>query len=199
MSRPEKIIGLAGASCSGKTTLERNLITLLEDELAIFPFDDMFIGRPALQGVKVDNWESPTLYRWDDFLHGVSELKLGNAVTIKANSRESKDAGIDTRVIEPRSFVIVIGFLALHDERIRAFYDEMIFIELPEEEIIRRRKARANPDSPWDSDEYINNSLIPGHHRYVEPQKEFADYVVDGTLPPDVLAGEVARLITQKP
>lgn len=89
------------------------------------------------------------------------------------------------------------GFLALHDEPTRALCDQRLFIDLPEEEIMRRRTERADPNSPWDTPEYINEELIPGHRQYVEPQREYADHIVDGMLDPDQLAYEVARLITE--
>ncbi|HSX52922.1 MAG TPA: hypothetical protein VLF90_00930 [Patescibacteria group bacterium] len=193
--RPETIVGIAGGSCSGKTSLEKNLSARLGERLSVFPFDDMFVGVNALQGVVVDDWESPSLYRWDDFFTGLRELELGNTVTIDANSRESTEAGITSRVIEPRPIIVVAGFLALHDEAVRSLYDTTIYIDITEKEIIRRRKARANPDSPWDTDEYINGGLIPGHRRFVEPQRNLADFVVNGMVTPDSLADEVANII----
>jgi uridine kinase len=155
----------------------------------------MFVGLPALEDVVVSDWESPTLYRWDDFSTALSQLKLGNMATINANSRESTETGILTREIEPRPIIVVAGFLALHDEVIRTLYDETIYIDIPEEEIVRRRKARANPDSPWDTDEYINNGLLPGHRKFVVPQRPLAGNVVDGLVTRDELAEKVLSII----
>ncbi len=188
------IIGLAGASCSGKTTLVRNLAAHLGEALSVFPFDVTFVGFDALRGIEVTDWESPDLYRWDEFLHSIIELKHGRSVTFTAGeSREDESVRIIR--VEPRPIIIVDGFLVLYDKRVRALYDRTIFIDLPEPEIIRRRKAQADPDLPMDSDHYLNTHLIPGYHKYVLPQRKFADHIVSGMLPPDALAAEVTRLL----
>jgi len=192
---PKRFVGITGGSCSGKTTLEHRLAATFGDRLALFPFDDMFVGRTALAGKTITNWEDPSLYRWDDFVGHIRDLKEGRTVTIIANSRESKAAGIDTRQIESRPIVAVVGFLALHHPEVRRLYDTSIYLDVPEDEIIRRRMARANPDSPWDSAEYIHGMLIPGHRRVVVPHREYADHVLDATVPPEQLADEVAAII----
>jgi uridine kinase len=190
-----KLVGITGGSCTGKTTLERGLTARFGDNIAIFPFDDMFVGRSALGDRVITDWEDPDLYRWDDFVDHVRNLKLGRVVTIVAKSRESKAAGIDQRVIEPRPTVLVVGFLALHHPEINDLYDTKIYLDLSEEEIVRRRKGRANPESPWDSDAYINSMLIPGHRRVVLPQRELADYTIDASLPPEQVVDEIAKVI----
>lgn len=146
-------------------------------------------------GAVIEDWESPNLYCWNDFFEALSALKQGHTVTLHANSRESTEAGITTRRIEPRPIVLVAGFLALHDDAIRSLYDDTVYIDLPEAEIIRRRKARANPDSPWDSDEYINGGLIPGHRKFVVPQRDLANHIVSGLVAREALAEEVASIV----
>jgi uridine kinase len=191
------IIGLAGGSCSGKTTLVRNLAAHLGEDLSVFPFDVTFVGFDALRGIEVTDWESPDLYRWDEFLHSIIELKHGRSVTFTAGeSRE--DESIRIIRVEPRPIIIVDGFLALYDKRVRALYDRTIFIDLPESEIIRRRKAQADPDLPMDTDHYLNTRLIPGYRKYVMPQRRYADHIIDGTLSPEVLARQTARLIKRQ-
>jgi uridine kinase len=192
---PDRLVGIAGGSCSGKTTLEHNLAAILGDRLALFSFDDMFIGFEALSGLRIEDWEDPNLYRWDDFANHVRDLKAGRAVTIVANSRESTAAGIARRRIDPRPIVAVVGFLTLYHPTVRNLFDTTIYVDVPEGEIIRRRLSRADPDSPWDSVEYINEMLIPGHRRVVLPQREFAEYVVRATVPRQQLANEVVAII----
>jgi uridine kinase len=195
LQQPVRLIGITGGSCTGKTTLEYGLSERFGDKIAIFPFDDMFVGRSALGDKVITNWEDPELYRWDDFISHVRDLKMGRATTIIAKSRESKAAGIDQRHIESRPVVLVVGFLALHNPGINDLYDTKLYLELSEDEIVRRRKERANSESPWDTDEYINGMLIPGHRRVVVPQRDLADHIVDASLPPEKVVDEVAKII----
>jgi uridine kinase len=194
---PVKLVGITGGSCSGKTTLENNLATRFNHQFTFFPFDDMFVGMEALAGQTITDWEDPNLYRWDDFIPHLHDLKNGHPVTITANSQESVEEGITSRFIQPRSIVTVVGFLALHHPEARQIFDTTIYLDVPEEVIIQRRLARANPDNPWDSTEYINNKLIPGHRRVVVPQRNFAAYIIDATMPPEQVANKVADKIQQ--
>lgn len=194
-STPE-IVGIAGGSCSGKTTLEHNLTTILGDRIIFFPFDDMFVGLAALTGRTITDWEDPNLYRWGDFIGHLHDLKNGRPTTIATHSRESTTHGITSRRIEPRPLVAVTGFLALHHPQARELFDTTIYLDLPEDELIRRRLARANPDDPWDSIDYITTALLPGHRRVVLPQRGYADHILDATRPPDQLAAQLAALLT---
>jgi uridine kinase len=195
---PELLVAIVGGTNSGKTTLEAGLVRGLGDQVSTFSFDDMFVGMQAIEGRTIDDWEDPGLYRWDDFGRHLNDLKNGLPVTIKANSRESTAAGLETRVIEPRPIVVVLGFLVLHDPEIRPLFDVSLYIELPEDEIIRRRLARAKPGSPWDSQQYINQKLIPGHRRVVVSQRRFVDHELDGMLPPEQLVDEALRIISAR-
>lgn len=196
-SKKTRLVGIAGGSCTGKTTLEKNLVSLFGDRLSILPFDDLFVGREGLENTIISDWESPALYRWDDAVRHLRDLKKRNGTVVSARSRESKKAGIASRFIEPRPIVLFSGFLALHDERIRKMLDLKIFLDLDDEQIISRRLARADSVKPWDSPEYIKSTLIHGHHRVVLPQREYADRVFDASIEPEPLAREVARAINE--
>lgn len=194
MQTPEKLIGITGGSCSGKTILSNNLTDRLGDKLTLLSFDDMYVGHAAVADKNITDWESPDLYRWDDFLCHLHELKLGRTVTILANESRERRAP-EILHIQPRPIVAVVGFLALHHPEVRQLFDTTIYLDVPETEIIRRRLARAVPNDPWDGVEYVTGELIAGHRRVVVPQRERADYVLDATLPPDQVADEIATII----
>jgi uridine kinase len=189
------IIGIAGGSCSGKTTILKELRARLGDDMATLSFDEYFVGTAKLEGKEIDDWESPSLYNYQDFIADLKQLKAGKPITITPNSRESSKAGIRQLAISPHRYTIVEGFLIFHSPEARELFNKRIFIELPEDEIIRRRLARAEGTSRWDSPDYINNRLIPGHKRYVEPQKESADLIVDGLQSPHKIADQIIAFI----
>lgn len=191
---PEKFIGITGGSCSGKSILSRNLTARFGDELTLFSFDDMYVGHAAVAGKDITDWESPDLYRWEEFITHLKELKAGNPVEFLAN--ESRERRIPECIsVEPRRYVIVLGFLALHNAQVRELLDTTIYLDVSEEEIIRRRLARAVPGDHWDNEEYVRGGLIAGHRRYVMPQRELADYILDASQPPEQVADEVAAII----
>ena len=71
----------------------------------------------------------------------------------------------------------------------------MIFLDITEEEIIRRRLARKIGDSPWDTEEYIYNRLLTGHRDYVVPTKVFAHHVIDSGKPKNIVIDQIDTLI----
>ena len=71
----------------------------------------------------------------------------------------------------------------------------ILIIDLPEEEMVHRRLARAKPDDPWDNTDYIMNGLLPGYRRHVAPQRDLAEHVVDGTLGQQQLTEQVMQII----
>lgn len=194
---PNLCVGIAGGSCSGKSTLESGLREQLGSGVSLVSFDDFFVGLKALNGVEVDNWDDPKLYRFDEYGATLSQLRDGQSAHFEPHSSESKAEGISMRVIEPSPLIIATGFLALHDQEVNKLFDVIIFINLPEKEIVRRRLARAalRQPGPWNSDAYINETLIPSHRRFIQPQAEIADYLIDGQLSRAQICGQVLGII----
>ena len=188
-------VAVTGGTCSGKTTLASGLSRRFGDELAIVPFDDLAIGRAALAaaGRTVTDWDDPGLWRWDDLRRHLADLRAGRATVIDARSRESRAAGVTSRRVEPRPVVVLVGYLALHDETLARTFDVRVYLDLPEHELVRRRVLR--PPTEENREPYVSSTLLPAHRRLVVPQRARATHVVDGMLPPDTVADEVADII----
>lgn len=185
------VVGVAGGTCTGKSTLETALQSRFGQDLTVVPFDDFFVPRDVLDSLPINRWDGPDVVRWRDYHDALSTLRSGHSVTIPTHSRESVSAGIENRTIAPTRIVLVAGFLALHDETARSQFDLKLFIDLPESEIVRRRLARAVLGDPWDTPEYVYGNLLEKHDSYVVPQLALSDFVVNGALDPDALAKEV--------
>lgn len=190
-------IAVAGGSCSGKSTLERNLQLIFRDTITTISFDDFFVGLKALEGRTIKNWDDPGLYRWDEYKKTVLKLKSGQVAEFEPHSYESKAEGISRRLLQPKPIIIAAGFLALHKREIRTLFDTAVFIDLPEEEIVRRRLARAQTRKlgAWDSPGYVRGDLLRSHREYIQPQAKIADHVIDGTKSPQEIAEEVGTII----
>lgn len=173
-----EIIGLCGGSCSGKSTIVNGLASKIKD-LTVIHFDDFFIGKDKLENQTIKNWEDPKLYRLDDYNDTLRRLKENQNIKIESNSRESKHEGVKTRIIKPSAHVIVEGFLTFYIPESRKYFDKKIFLDMPEEEIIRRRYERMERGGGQYSDEYIRKTLIEEHRKNVLPQKQYADLIVD--------------------
>jgi len=162
---------------------------------AVFPFDDLLIGLDILLDRSTVAWEDPANYRWNDYRNHIRALRAGEAVTLDAKSPTSEEAGIETRLIDPRPIVVVAGFLALHDGKVNGLFDTTVFIDLPEDEMQARRRVRANPANPWDTEAYIADGLVTGTREHVAPQRDIAEYVLDGMKSQEELSEEVLDIM----
>jgi uridine kinase len=191
-----QLVGIAGGTCSGKTTLLKSLQSRFQDKISAFSFDEYFVGSDKYNVDDITNFEDPKLFDFLRFISDLQKLKNGNSLEIRANSRESSQSGVDKKVIVSRPLIVVEGFLIFYIAEARSFFDKKIFIELPDDEIIKRRFARTKGTKHWDSHAYIQNKLIPYHQKYVEPQKKYVDLVIDGMQPIDKISDQVIEFIT---
>lgn len=172
-------VGLAGPSCSGKTTLAREIVRRCPQEITWLSFDEYWINIiPKLKVDELPDWENPESYDAARFIKDLQALKRGKRTTTQSN------------------LLLVEGFLIYHSPISRACFDKKIFIDLPEEEIIKRRLVRSKTTfGVNDEGEYINRMLLPGLRRWVYPQRQYADLILDGFKPVDELAQEVLRFL----
>ncbi|MDG4820284.1 hypothetical protein O7635_00160 [Asanoa sp. WMMD1127] len=191
-------VAVTGGTGSGKTTLAAALAERFGDELSVLSLDDLVIGRAALAaaGRTVTDWDDPDLWRWSDLRAHLGDLRAGRPTTVDARSRESRAAGITTRTIRPRPVCVLVGHLALHDAAIACGFDVRVYLDLPEDELVRRRLGR--PPTDDNREPYISRTLLPAHRRLVLPQRARATHVVDATRPPAEVADEVAAIITAR-
>lgn len=196
LERP-KIIGVAGGSCCGKTTLAQELRQIYCDRITSILFDDYFLGMERVRDWNVTDWESPNLYNFFTLANDLERISKGQEVTIECHSRESVAAGISQRSIIPTPLVVIEGFLLFHDPRVRSYLNLKVFINLPEDIMLSRRLSRINSSDGWDDPKYITEKLIPGHRQWVLPQREYADLILDSTKPMAESVSRVRALLDQ--
>jgi uridine kinase len=170
-------IGIAGGTGVGKSTLCHGLMDVHPGKIGLVQLDDYFKPEdlvPLYDGHK--NWDCPEALYLDKLIEDVSILRSGQSVTISTkNERLNPDyATTDRRipvVFKPKPLLLVEGYLVLHDARLRELLDVSIFLELDH---VTRLKRRVH----FMYDKYEQEVLVPMHERYVEPTKQFADYVI---------------------
>ena len=189
------MVGIAGVSCSGKTTVALELLRT-NPKSALISFDDYIYSSKEIDYSKVSDWESPRLYKLGALKKDLVKLKKGETITYSTHSRKSSIENIIAKTAKSKPLIIVEGFLLFYDLGVREQLDLRIFLDLPEEEILRRRFARRTEKDYWDHEVYIRNLLLKGQKRYVFPTKLYAHHVIDATKPKEEIINEVSHLIT---
>src|SRR3989344_8694129 len=181
------IIGIAGPSSSGKSTICTELQKHLPNS-SIIHTDDYWCNPenfPKEKGVK--NWELPECLDFDRLYTNLLELKQGKP-TIAPQWAQWIYPPLK-KEIKPSKVIIVEGFRLFWDKRIRKLLDFKIYIDVPEEMIVQRRIERMRHPNKPDRELYYREIVVPEDRKYGLPTKAYADLILDGQRP-------IAEIIT---
>ena len=190
------IIGIAGPSASGKSTICDQLQKRLENSIVIHT-DNYWCNPEHFPRVKeFKNWELPECLDFDTLYTNLKELKAG-----KMTRAPQWVLGVYPplkKEIKPAAIIIVEGFRLWYDARIRKLLDLKIYIDVPEEVILKRRGGRLRHPGKLNRELYYREIVVPEDRKYGLPTKKYADIVIDGTKPVLEIVGEIIRAIQHK-
>ena len=178
------IVGLAGASGSGKSTVAQRVASRLKGHVLSMEnysivMNDLPLGKRAKQ-----NYDAPHAIDVKLLESHIRDYAAGRAVEAPiCNFEEHIRVGDQREHIPAASLLIVEGILALHFAQLRQHFDLSIYLEAPDEVCFHRRKVRDITERGRSLDfilwQYENN-VLPAVQQYVLPSKSFADLVLDG-------------------
>lgn len=191
------LIGIGGGSCSGKTTLARELAGRLDS--VILPLDSYYRDLSLLPAAEREQWnfDHPDALEWPLLVEHLTRLAAGESVQSPCYDFATHTRIRTSRPVAPAGIVVVEGILALHDAIPPDLYRLRIFVDAPRElrlqrrvmrDVVERSRAPASVASQFDA------TVQPMHQRYVEPTRLQADLVVDGQRPIGELADEILAL-----
>lgn len=178
------IIGIAGGTGSGKTTVVQQIMNELpSEEVGIISQDSYYRQTTGLSyedRAKI-NFDHPNAIDFELMAEHLAALKAGKAIEQPVYSFITHNRTTDTIITHPRKVMIVEGILILGDARLRDMFDIKIFVYAdPDERLIRRLK-RDIAERGRDMEEVLNryqNTLKPMHEQFIEPTKAHADIII---------------------
>ena len=199
-SRPF-FIGVAGGTCSGKTTFAERLATIVGGEnAALIRLDAYELARTSMDfRQRADsNHDVPDAFEWDLLNDHLGALASGGSVESPVYDYKMHTRSAETRLVPPAAIVIVEGILALHDPALRQRFDLKIFVDTPADVRFIRRLERDVSDRGRTTETIVRQYLAtvrPSHERFVEPSKQHADLILlNGGLNETVLDLLLARI-----
>lgn len=178
------IIGIAGGTGSGKTTVvDRILNELPPDELCIISQDSYYKATDNLsyeERTKI-NFDHPRAIDFDLLIEHLKQLKAGEVIEQPIYSFVTHNRVKDTLKTHPRKVVIVEGILIFNSEKLRNLFDMKIFVHADADERLIRRIRRDIKERGRDVDEVLDryqNTLKPMHQQFIEPTKNYADIII---------------------
>ena len=178
------IIGIAGGTGSGKTTVVKQIIEeLRNEEVDVISQDSYYQDTTHLsfEERKKINFDHPKSIDFDLLVSHLKELKAGKSIEEPIYSFTEHNRTGDTRTIHPRKVLIVEGILILTHADMRELFDIKIYVHADSDERLIRRLKRDINERGRDLDEVLwryQTTLKPMHQQFIEPTKEFADIII---------------------
>ena len=178
------IIGIAGGTGSGKTTVVNKIISSFpKGEVAVIPQDSYYNDSshvPPQERSKI-NFDEPDAIEWPLLVQQLRELKEGKAIEMPTYSYLTCTRQEETVHVEPCDVVIVEGILVLTDPVMRSMMDVKCFVDAdPDDRLIRviARDCIERGRTPQIVIDRYQDVLKPMHSMYIEPTKQFADLII---------------------
>lgn len=178
------IIGIAGGTGSGKTTVVRKIVeSLPKDSVAVIPQDSYYNDQSdmPLEERKKTNFDHPDAFDWTLFGQQIAELRHGRAIEQPTYSYLVCTRLPETIHVEPKEVIIVEGIMSLYDKGMRDLMDLKVFVETSPDERLLRVITRDTVERGHPLEMLIDkyrNVLKPMHDQFIEPTKQFADIIV---------------------
>ena len=178
------IIGIAGGTGSGKTTVVRKIVeSLPAGEVVLLPQDSYYKDSshiPAERRQSI-NFDHPDAFDWPLLREHLAALRQNIAIEQPTYDYITSSRLPQTLHIEPREVVIIEGIMALYDPALRSMMDLKIFVDAdPDERLIRviqRDMLERGRTAQAVMDRYVR-VLKPMHEQFIEPCKRYADLIV---------------------
>ena len=178
------IIGIAGGTGSGKTTVVDQIMNELpSDEVCVISQDSYYKATDNLtyeERTKI-NFDHPRAIDFDLLIQQISELKQGKVIEQPIYSFVTHNRTKDTVKTHPRKVVVVEGILIFNSEELRNLFDIKVFVHADADERLIRRVRRDIKERGRDIDEVLNryqDTLKPMHQQFIEPTKNYADIII---------------------
>lgn len=198
------IIGIAGGTGSGKTTVVHQIMNELPStEVGIISQDSYYKDTSNLtyeERTKI-NFDHPRAIDFELLVQHLKDLKDGKTIEQPVYSFVTHNRTGDVILTHPRKVMIVEGILILTNNELRDMFDVKIFVHADSDERLIRRLKRDIAERGRDMEEVINRyqtTLKPMHEQFIEPTKAFADIIIPNDKYNTVAIDVVRAVINQK-
>jgi uridine kinase len=201
------VIGVAGGSGSGKTTVVRRIVDSIgDDRVSLLEHDRYYRDRLdlRLEERAALNYDHPDSLETDLLVHHVNELRAGRTVQVPSYDFARYQRQATSVTLEPRRAIIVEGILIFSDPALRKLMDVKVFVDADDDTRFIRRLQRDIAERGRTVGSVIEQYLgtvKPMHLEFVEPSKRYADVIIPlgghNTVAIDMLLTLIRSLATR--
>ncbi len=201
------IIGIAGGTGSGKTTVVRKIAEALPPHyVAVVPLDSYYNDTTDMTAEerKAINFDHPDAFDWKLLIEHVKQLKEGIAVEQPTYSYIESNRQKETVHVEPKPVIIIEGIMTLLNKKLRDMMDLKIFVDTDSDERLIRNIQRDVVERGRTVEMVIDRYLKvlkPMHEQFIEPTKKYADLIVplggENKTGINILKSYIERIVTE--
>lgn len=202
------VIGIAGGSGSGKTTVVRAITEKLKEDVVVIPQDSYYKDCSDLsdEEKRNQNFDHPKAIDWELLCQHLSDLKKGKSIKQPVYSyiscSRSKTEFVE---VNPAEVVIVEGILLFNCEELRKQLDIKIFVDADADDRLMRVMERdireRGKDVLWVIERYTR-TVKPMYLQFIEPSKRYADIIIpqggENKVAIDVISATIEKAISKK-
>lgn len=199
------LVGIAGASGSGKTSVAGSIIEGLGADRAVVIQEDSYykgLSHLSYDERAATNFDHPDAFDRELLVEHLLQLLNGEAVSRPIYDYTGHLRLEETEEVTPRAVVILEGILVLHDVRLRELMDLRVFVDTPLDICLVRRLKRDVSERGRTVDSVIGQyerTVRPMYLRFVGPSKQYADIVIagegDSSVALGALIGKIGALL----
>ena len=178
------VIGIAGGSGSGKTTVSKEISKRLPADRVLILTEDAYYNDNSALSMderKKINYDHPNAYDTDLLIEQLQDLLDGKAIEMPTYNFNILSRAKDTIHVEPADIIILEGILVLASEELRKFMDIKLFVNADDDIRFIRRLQRDTQERGRSIDWIISQYLAtvkPSYNQFVEPSKKYADIII---------------------
>ncbi len=178
------IIGIAGGSGSGKTTVVKKIIRALPNSSVSVISQDAYYrdnGHLSAEERKKINFDHPASIEFDLLINHIDRLKMGETIPMPVYSYVSCARSAETVPVKPTKVVIVEGILVLTNAELRSRMDIKIYVDTDgDDRLMRiiRRDIEERGRTFIDALKHYEHFVKPMHLQFIDPTKRFADIII---------------------
>ena len=198
------IIGVAGGSGSGKSTVSRQVLASFGDDMvSVVMQDDYYRDQThlSLEDRRKQNYDHPQAFDWPLLVEHVRALRNGEAIEMPVYDFTVSNRSNETITIKPAPVIVIEGLFALYDADLREMMSLKIFVDTAPDVRFIRRMQRDVTERARTLDSIVSQymeTVRPMHKQFIEPTKRHADVILPhGANYPavDVITTKVASVI----
>ena len=178
------IMGIAGGTGSGKTTVVKKIVEALPPHhVAVVPLDSYYNDTSHMtdEERKAINFDHPDAFDWKLLTRQLNDLRSGKAIEQPTYSYILSNRLPETIHVEPKPVIIIEGIMTLIDKKLRNMMDLKIFVDTDPDERLIRNIERDTIDRGRTVSMVVDRYrkvLKPMHEQFIEPTKRYADLII---------------------